>query len=177
MRESKIKGVFYRSYSKVVKLCALWSPSMLRGVIIHSVKPIKCHEGLISYSAVWCSACLQAHGSSTTDRRNMIYFFSDEWTNLLPCCPVRLICYDVTPCRLFPWRPTWSGSVRHVTITRCYIRFYLISITFFVDFCVHFSNLNNYCASLLLLLHSFFVLYCDDLSSSFSWPNCSISIH
>lgn len=43
----------------------------------------------------------QKIGLHITDNSDMIYFSRDECTNLLPCCPVRLICYDVTPSRLF----------------------------------------------------------------------------
>lgn len=47
---------------------------------------------------------LQAHSSSreasTADNSDMIYFSRDECTNLLPRCPVRIICY-VTPSTLF----------------------------------------------------------------------------
>lgn len=41
----------------------------------------------------------------------MIYFSCDEWTNLLPCCPVRLICYNVTQFRLFSDVGPAAGAV------------------------------------------------------------------
>lgn len=41
----------------------------------------------------------------------MIYFSCDECTNLLPCCPVRLICYQVTPCRLFLYDEELAAGV------------------------------------------------------------------
>lgn len=53
-------------------------------------------------------------GLHRTDNSDMIYFFRDECTNLLPCCPVRLICYDVTPSRLFSMMMNslllWTGK-------------------------------------------------------------------
>lgn len=72
-------------------------------LIIHSIKPITCHEGLISYSCVWCSTWAgpsagpqeQQIGLRRTDDSDMIYFSRDELYQsaaLLPCPPNLLWC-------------------------------------------------------------------------------------
>lgn len=70
--------------------------------VIHSIKPITCHEGLISYTCVWCSASARLSAGplwrrqiGLLSRRRWHDLFLPWWmyqsAALLPC-PPNLLC-------------------------------------------------------------------------------------